>query len=102
MNGELTVVQSEAERQSSERESALEQTRWSEERLAKALRQCEELRHQIETCEEDKQRALKDVTDRLTHDYKADLEGLRSRFRLMTVMERSPSDSSLERIEVCC
>ncbi|XP_049787044.1 RB1-inducible coiled-coil protein 1 isoform X2 [Schistocerca cancellata] len=61
----------------------------------------QELQSKLDAFELEKQRALKELSDRLTHDYKTELEGLRSRFRLMTTtsMERSPSDSSLERIE---
>lgn len=71
--------------------------------LSEMRQQCSVVQEQLEGAETDKQRALKELSDRLTHSYKTELEGLRSRFRLMatTSMERSPSDSSLEKIEVC-
>lgn len=71
--------------------------------LFEMRQQCSDLQLQLEEAEADKQRALKEQSDRLTHTYKTEVEGLRSRFRLMatTSMERSPSDSSLEKIEVC-
>lgn len=52
--------------------------------------------------EAEKARALKEMSDQLSRDHHSQLEGLRSRFRLMacTSMERSPSDSSLEKVEV--
>ncbi|PNF24637.1 hypothetical protein B7P43_G00746 [Cryptotermes secundus] len=69
--------------------------------LSEMRQQCSVVQEQLEGAETDKQRALKELSDRLTHSYKTELEGLRSRFRLMatTSMERSPSDSSLEKIE---
>lgn len=71
--------------------------------LSEMRQQCSVIQERLEGAETDKQRALKELSDRLTHSYKTELEGLRSRFRLMatTSMERSPSDSSLEKIEVC-
>jgi len=70
--------------------------------LLEMRQQCSDLQLQLEEAEADKQRALKELSERLTHTYKTEVEGLRSRFRLMatTSMERSPSDSSLEKIEV--
>ncbi|XP_069698604.1 RB1-inducible coiled-coil protein 1 isoform X3 [Periplaneta americana] len=78
-----------------------EATRLLETQLTQMREQCTSLQEQLDGAETDKQRALKELSDRLTHSYKTELEGLRSRFRLMatTSMERSPSDSSLEKIE---
>jgi RB1-inducible coiled-coil protein 1 len=72
-------------------------------KLSEMREQCSDLQEQLESAEANKQTALKDLSDRLTHNYKTELEGLRSRFRLMatTSMERSPSDGSLEKIELC-
>lgn len=44
----------------------------------------------------------KQITEELTIRHKKEMEALRQRFKLMTCanMERSPSDSSLEKIEV--
>jgi RB1-inducible coiled-coil protein 1 len=72
-------------------------------KLSEMREQYSGLQEQLEMAEANKQTALKDLSDRLTHSYKTELEGLRSRFRLMatTSMERSPSDGSLEKIEVC-
>lgn len=87
-----------------------EEVRVQREAMQKLELQLSEMRQQfivvqerLEGAEADKQRALKELSERLTHSYKTELEGLRSRFRLMatTSMERSPSDSSLEKIEVC-
>lgn len=52
-------------------------------------------------CEEERLRAVKEVTDQLNHDHRLELEAVRSRFRLMATatMERSPSECSLEKIE---
>jgi RB1-inducible coiled-coil protein 1 len=80
-----------------------EATQTLERQLSEMRQQFVHEQEQLERAEADKQRALKELSDRLTHSYKTELEGLRSRFRLMatTSMERSPSDGSLEKIEVC-
>jgi RB1-inducible coiled-coil protein 1 len=72
-------------------------------KLSELREQCSDLQDQLDRAEASKQTALKDLSDQLTRSYKTELEGLRSRFRLMatTSMERSPSDGSLEKIEVC-
>ncbi|XP_055711061.1 RB1-inducible coiled-coil protein 1 isoform X2 [Phlebotomus papatasi] len=48
---------------------------------------------------EEKEKVIKEITEKLTRDHKSELESLRSRYRLMTSIERSPSDTSLEKIE---
>jgi RB1-inducible coiled-coil protein 1 len=80
-----------------------EATQKLELQLSEMRQQVIHVQERLESAETDKQRALKELSDRLTHSYKTELEGLRSRFRLMatTSMERSPSDGSLEKIEVC-
>ncbi|XP_059618190.1 RB1-inducible coiled-coil protein 1 isoform X2 [Phlebotomus argentipes] len=47
----------------------------------------------------EKEKLVKDLTEKLTRDHKSELESLRSRYKLMTSIERSPSDTSLEKIE---
>lgn len=62
----------------------------------------EEIRKQLlEEAEMERQKAVKEASEKLAHEYKIELENLRSRFRLMSAanMEKSPSDSSLEKIE---
>ncbi|CAG9827239.1 unnamed protein product [Diabrotica balteata] len=56
----------------------------------------EDLQRLLEEKDVEKEKIVKETTDRLTRDYKAEIESIRSRFKLMT-MERSPSDSSLEK-----
>lgn len=46
-----------------------------------------------------KEAAIKELKEKLRHDYKNEMESLRCKFKLMTSMERSPSDTSLEKIE---
>lgn len=61
----------------------------------------EKLNQMLSEAEDIKQQALKEMQEKLIHDYKTEMESLRCRFRLMTFtnMERSPSDTSLEKIE---
>lgn len=74
--------------------------------LTNSLTQCQkriqELEENLITARNDQERIMKEVTDKFQIEYKTELETIRSRFKLMaaSTMERSPSDSSLERIEV--
>lgn len=69
--------------------------RESEERI-------KELEASLEEAKKEQQRLVKEATDKLHIEYKTELETIRSRFKLMaaSAMERSPSESSLEKIEV--
>ncbi|XP_075992089.1 autophagy-related 17 isoform X2 [Anticarsia gemmatalis] len=55
----------------------------------------------LEEVEAQKQKEIKELQEKMHQDYKAEIESLRSRFRLvaLTNMDRSPSESSLEKIE---
>lgn len=55
----------------------------------------------LEEMELAKQKSIKELQEKMSQEYKAELESLRSRFRLvaLTSMDRSPSESSLEKIE---
>lgn len=74
--------------------------------LTNSLTQCQkriqELEESLATAHNDQERMVKEATDKLQMEYKTELETIRSRFKLMaaSTMERSPSDSSLEKIEV--
>lgn len=55
-----------------------------------------------ETVTLQKAQIIKELTEELTMKHRKEIEALRQRFKLMTCtnMERSPSDTSLEKIEV--
>ncbi|KAK2584450.1 hypothetical protein KPH14_006829 [Odynerus spinipes] len=73
--------------------------------LTNSLTQCQkrikELEDSLVAARAEQQRMVKEATDKLQLEYKTELETIRSRFKLMaaSTMERSPSDSSLEKIE---
>ncbi|KYM96349.1 RB1-inducible coiled-coil protein 1, partial [Cyphomyrmex costatus] len=73
--------------------------------LTNSLTQCQkriqELEENLVTARNDQERMVKEATDKLQMEYKTELDTIQSRFKLMTAstMERSPSDSSLEKIE---
>ncbi|XP_044742311.1 RB1-inducible coiled-coil protein 1 isoform X2 [Chrysoperla carnea] len=73
----------------------------SDTKLKQALIQCEQFEKQIENLHYDHERALQQLREQMQREHQSEIESLRSRFRLMTVanMERSPSDTSLERID---
>ena len=48
----------------------------------------------------DQEKAVQEMKEKLIQEHKTEIESLRCRFKLMTIsMERSPSDTSLEKIE---
>lgn len=80
-----------------------EETRLQKDEYERLLNQSkikhDELQKQIDDFEVIKEKAVKDCRDELQKEYKAELDSMRSRFKLMSLMERSPSDSSLEKID---
>ncbi|KAF4524772.1 hypothetical protein B566_EDAN014466, partial [Ephemera danica] len=55
----------------------------------------------LAAAEEEKTAAIKETSEKLVKEHRLEIEGLRSRFRMVhaSQMERSPSDTSLEKIE---
>lgn len=55
-----------------------------------------------EEAESTKERAVREATEQLMQDHRREMDAVRSRFRLMAsaTMERSPSELSLERMDV--
>uniref|UniRef100_B3P2I4 RB1-inducible coiled-coil protein 1 n=1 Tax=Drosophila erecta TaxID=7220 RepID=B3P2I4_DROER len=70
-----------------------------EAREQKSQEKLEEMRLKLQLAEQEQQAAVAQAREQLIHEHKTELESLRCRFKLMTSMERSPSDSSLEKIE---
>lgn len=70
--------------------------------LTRCQKRIQELEESLSAARSDQDRLVKEATDKFQLEYKAELETIRSRFKLMaaSTMERSPSDSSLEKIEV--
>lgn len=69
--------------------------------LTNSLTQCQkrikELEENLAAARTEQQKMVKESTEKLLLESKAEFEAIRNRFKLM---ERSPSDSSLEKIEV--
>lgn len=74
------------------------------ERLDQCQQNVRELEESLANARNEQQRAVKEATDKLQMEYKSELDTIRTRFKMVTMatstMERSPSDSSLEKIEV--
>lgn len=66
------------------------------EEMEKHVKQLEE---KLVEVQHEKDLAVKEVREKLTKDHRNEMESLRCKFKLMTSMERSPSDTSLEKIE---
>lgn len=58
-----------------------------------------QLEEQVKNHETEKTKAVNDLRERLTREHKTDIESLRCRYKLMKNVDRTPSDTSLERIE---
>ncbi|XP_031850148.1 autophagy-related 17 isoform X2 [Nomia melanderi] len=73
--------------------------------LTNSVTQCQdrirELEENLNTARNDQERMVKEATDMLHMEYKNELETIRNRFKQISApaMERSPSDSSFEKIE---
>uniref|UniRef100_A0A2A4KA47 RB1-inducible coiled-coil protein 1 n=1 Tax=Heliothis virescens TaxID=7102 RepID=A0A2A4KA47_HELVI len=69
--------------------------------LEKTREEIQGFEKKLEDIEAQKQKEIKELQEKMHMDYKAEIESLRSRFRLvaLTNMDRSPSESSLEKIE---
>nr|XP_049706609.1 RB1-inducible coiled-coil protein 1 isoform X2 [Helicoverpa armigera]XP_049708218.1 RB1-inducible coiled-coil protein 1-like isoform X2 [Helicoverpa armigera] len=73
----------------------------TKELLEKTREEIQGFEKKLEDIEAQKQKEIKELQEKMHMDYKAEIESLRSRFRLvaLTNMDRSPSESSLEKIE---
>ncbi|XP_049871994.1 RB1-inducible coiled-coil protein 1 isoform X2 [Pectinophora gossypiella] len=73
----------------------------TKELLEKTREEIKSFEKKQEEVEANKQKEIKELQEKMHQDYKAEIESLRSRFRLvaLTNMDRSPSESSLEKIE---
>lgn len=58
-----------------------------------------QLEEQVNNHEIEKTKAVTEIKDRLIREHKTDIESLRCRYKLMKNVDRTPSDTSLERIE---
>ena len=71
--------------------------------VAQSQKRIQELEETLNQACSEQQRMVKEATEKLQMEYKSELQSLRGRFKLMTAsttMESSPSDSSLEKIDV--
>lgn len=74
--------------------------------LTNLVTQCQErireLEENLNTARNDQERMVKEATDTLQMEYKKELETIMNRFKQISApsVERSPSDSSFEKIEV--
>lgn len=61
--------------------------------------QMEQMQEQLKNVEQERARAVAEMREKLIHEHKTEIESLRCRFKLMTSMERSPSEGNLEKID---
>ncbi|XP_017768495.1 PREDICTED: RB1-inducible coiled-coil protein 1 isoform X6 [Nicrophorus vespilloides] len=57
------------------------------------------LHEKIAKLEVEKDKTIKEVSDKLTREHKTEMDNLRTRFRLVSELDRSPSDANLEKID---
>lgn len=85
----------------------LANTKLESERVAKQktdetdtlLARLEELQQKVAHFECDREKAVNELKDTLNREHKTELESLRCRYKLLKNMDRSPSDTSLEKID---
>lgn len=58
-----------------------------------------QLEEQLNNHDTEKTKAVNEIKDRLIREHKTEIESLRCRYKLMKNVDRTPSDTSLERIE---
>lgn len=58
-----------------------------------------QLEEQVNNHETEKTKAVNEIKDRLIREHKTEIESLRCRYKLMKNVDRTPSDTSLERID---
>lgn len=58
-----------------------------------------DLEEKLSASELNHQKALKDLEEKLKNEHRHEIRVLQCRYKLMSSMERSPSESSLEKIE---
>lgn len=59
----------------------------------------EQLQQRVANFECEKEKAVNELKDKMNREYKTEMESLRCRYKLMKNMDRSPSDTSLEKID---
>lgn len=59
----------------------------------------EELQQRVANFECEKEKAVNELKDKLNREHKTEIESLRCRYKIMKNMDRSPSDTSLEKID---
>lgn len=92
-NVDLAMMQTNAHTEAAELREQLQQI------VADMNARTVELEQRLANADADRQRAVRETHDQLQRNHKTEVESLRSRFKLMAHMERSPSDTSLEKIE---
>lgn len=88
----------EQEKVKTREEHERERQRWQA-KIEEMSSQMAALQARLDEMVAEKEKVIKEVTDKLNRDYNCKVDSLKSRFRLMTSIERSPSDTSLEKIE---
>ncbi|XP_075145909.1 autophagy-related 17 [Haematobia irritans] len=58
--------------------------------------QLEECKEKLKTLDAEREQAVSEAREKLIHEHKTEIESLRQRFKLMTSMEKYPSDQNLD------
>lgn len=69
------------------------------ESVEKLTEELQDARKALEALEASKDQAISEARDKLIKEHKNEVESMRSRIRMITSVDRSPSDTSLEKIE---
>lgn len=93
---EINTLKSEKNQLESQMEDRENKYKEEKDQLKKKI---QELEQKISQQGVQREAAVKEVKEKMLNDHRNEIESLRCKFKLMTSMERSPSDTSLEKIE---
>ncbi|XP_013106284.2 RB1-inducible coiled-coil protein 1 [Stomoxys calcitrans] len=96
---DMLMLAKELEKRSAELQAEREQNREMATMRIKCATleaQLEELREKLKFVDAERNQAVSEAREKLIHEHKTEIESLRQRFKLMTSMEKYPSDQNLD------
>lgn len=96
---EINTLKSEKDELASGMREQTDEKLQMERKVQELQQRVQELEKKLAQQSLERDAAVKEVKEKLLSDHRNEIESLRCKFKLMTSMERSPSDTSLEKIE---
>lgn len=96
---ELVDIKNELQQKLNEMDSIKNQSESALRERDEIANKLQEVETKLNDSDKNKELALNELRQKLRMEHKTEIESLRCRFKLMSNMERSPSDTSLEKID---